>query len=218
MNKHLFDLIRQKNFMNSNEIAKQNIKRLYDLLLESQENKDYRKDTYHTEYIKYIIEVYPYLQSKDYINVCDRISEILHFNNNNGNLWQKREKYILLKLLNDYFIKDYAEDEDSIVLGGDILYDDKDKYSKENIYYWSIDNKTHTIIFKEDEEDKKIYIFVYDYYLCDYNLNSPKYIIKVNIDNYLSIEEFDCDNIKLKNRLVKCLDKISQIKNMQLHI
>ena len=44
-----------------------------------------------------------YILKKDYHNVCDILSSILYFNNKSGRVFQKRDKYALLLLLEGEF-------------------------------------------------------------------------------------------------------------------
>ena len=88
------------------EECKECLKIFYEALKKAPETDEYIWSEYSDNLSKYTIYI-PYISSglikKDYESVCDIIQSILFFNNKGGRMFQKRDKYALLLLLEREF-------------------------------------------------------------------------------------------------------------------
>lgn len=108
MNKiELMGLLNPKN--DTKEEYRNCLKIFYRQLKKAKESNEYIwsefKDNL-SSYTTYIPYIHIGLLKQDYESVCDIIKSILYFDNENGRIFQKRDKYALLFLLEKEFEKD----------------------------------------------------------------------------------------------------------------
>ena len=103
-NQELMGLINTQNM--TNQEARNCLKNFYKALKDAKKTDEYIWDVsseFLSSYTTYVPYIYYGLLKKDYHNVCDILSSILYFNNKSGRVFQKRDKYALLLLLEGEF-------------------------------------------------------------------------------------------------------------------